>query len=233
MVEAHDPWVLLGAIAQATERMRLGTMVTPLSRRRPRVVAKHLTTLDHLSGGRAVLGVGLGDPPDLDFSDFGDEPSYRVRAAITDEALTVIAALLGEGRVAHHGEPPRRQASVRPLPVQRPRIPIWVAGRAPHTLPLRGRSAGTATSRSPTTFLAPEALAAYVGPPPHDGWDLVAQWTTGIHAGGVRGGRRDLADALGLAEGGRVARRAPRAGHRRAGVTAVPPLGVEPRLNRF
>jgi alkanesulfonate monooxygenase SsuD/methylene tetrahydromethanopterin reductase-like flavin-dependent oxidoreductase (luciferase family) len=49
--EIHDPWVLLGAIAQATERMLLGTMVTPLSRRRPWVVAKHLVTLDHLSGG--------------------------------------------------------------------------------------------------------------------------------------------------------------------------------------
>ena len=61
--EVHDPWVLLGAIAQETERMLLGTMVTPLSRRRPWVVAKHLVTLDHLSGGRAVLGVGLGEPP--------------------------------------------------------------------------------------------------------------------------------------------------------------------------
>jgi len=81
-VEVHDPWVLLGAIATATSRMRIGTMVTPLSRRRPAVVAKHLVTLDHLSGGRATLGVGLGDPPDLDFSDFGDEPSYAVRAAV-------------------------------------------------------------------------------------------------------------------------------------------------------
>jgi alkanesulfonate monooxygenase SsuD/methylene tetrahydromethanopterin reductase-like flavin-dependent oxidoreductase (luciferase family) len=87
LVDVHDPWVLLGAIAGRTERMRLGTMVTPLSRRRPQVVAKHLVTLDHLTGGRATLGVGLGDPPDLDFSDFGDEASYRVLAAATDEAL--------------------------------------------------------------------------------------------------------------------------------------------------
>ena len=61
-VDAHDPWVLLGAIAQETERVRLGTMVTPLSRRRPQLVAKHLTTLDHLSGGRAILGVGPRRP---------------------------------------------------------------------------------------------------------------------------------------------------------------------------
>ena len=85
--DVHDPWVLLGAIALVTERMLLGTMVTPLSRRRPWVVAKHLVTLDHLSGGRAVLGVGLGEPPDLDFGDVGDEADARVRAAILEEAL--------------------------------------------------------------------------------------------------------------------------------------------------
>src|SRR6478735_1548340 len=101
------------------EVVRLGTMVTPLSRRRPQVVAKHVTTLDHLSGGRAVLGVGLGDPPDLDFSDFGDEASYRVRAEITDEALTVLGGLLGDGRVSHHGSHLDVEASLRPLPLQR------------------------------------------------------------------------------------------------------------------
>ena len=131
VVDAHDPWVLLGAIARETERLRLGTMVTPLSRRRPQVVAKHVTTLDHLSGGRAVLGVGLGDPPDLDFSDFGDEASYRVRAEITDEALTVLG---GPGR--RPGLPPR----------QPPRCG-GVAAPAPGTTtadPDLGRGAGTA-----------------------------------------------------------------------------------------
>ncbi|HYZ97895.1 MAG TPA: LLM class flavin-dependent oxidoreductase, partial [Acidimicrobiales bacterium] len=67
-LDVQDPWVLLGAMAQATERVRLGTLVTPLARRRPWVVAKQLTTLDHLSAGRAVLGVGLGEPPDDDFA---------------------------------------------------------------------------------------------------------------------------------------------------------------------
>lgn len=182
VVEAHDPWVLLGALAQETERMRLGTMVTPLSRRRPQVVAKHLTTLDHLSGGRATLGVGLGDPPDLDFSDFGDESSYRVRAAITDEALTVIAGLLGEGRVAFHGEHFDVEASVRPLPVQRPRIPIWVAGRAPHTRPLARAKRWDGYVPISNDVLSPDALAAYVGPHPRDDWDLVAQWAPGFTA---------------------------------------------------
>src|SRR4029450_7309269 len=71
-LDIHDPWVLLGAMAAQTSRVRLGTLVTPLSRRRPWVVAKHLITLDHLTGGRAVLGVGLGEPPDGGFGGFGD-----------------------------------------------------------------------------------------------------------------------------------------------------------------
>jgi alkanesulfonate monooxygenase SsuD/methylene tetrahydromethanopterin reductase-like flavin-dependent oxidoreductase (luciferase family) len=182
VVEAHDPWVLLGAIAQQTERLRLGTMITPLSRRRPQMVAKHVMTLDHLSGGRAVLGVGLGDPPDLDFSDFGDQASYKVRAAMTDEALAVVAGLLGEGRVSFHGEHYDVEASVRPLPVQRPRIPIWVAGRAPNTRPLARAKAWDGYVPIASPFLTPEQLASYVGAHPRDGWDLVAQWTPGFTA---------------------------------------------------
>jgi len=170
VVDVHDPWVLLGAIAQQTERVRLGSMVTPLSRRRPQVVAKHLTTLDHLSGGRAVLGVGLGDPPDLDFSDFGDEASYRVRAEITDEALAVLAALLGDG-----------PTSLRPRPVQ-PRIPVWVAGRAPHLRPLARAKRWDGFVPIADPFLSPTDLAAYVGEHPRDGWDLVAQWAPGVPA---------------------------------------------------
>ena len=173
-VEVHDPWVLLGAIATATERLRIGTMVTPLSRRRPAVVAKHLVTLDHLSSGRVTLGVGLGDPPTHDFADFGDEPSYSVRAAITDEALTVLSGLLA-GSVSHHGEHLDAEATMRPGPVQA-HIPIWIAGRAPNAKPLaRARTwDGYVPIASP--FLTPDALTAYVGPHPHDDWDLVVQW---------------------------------------------------------
>src|SRR5207342_1381568 len=90
--DVHDPWVLLGAIAQ---------------------VAEHLVTLDHLSGGRAVLGVGLGEPPDVDFGDFGDEADARVRAAILDEALDVVAGLVGDGRVELDGSHHRVDATMR------------------------------------------------------------------------------------------------------------------------
>jgi alkanesulfonate monooxygenase SsuD/methylene tetrahydromethanopterin reductase-like flavin-dependent oxidoreductase (luciferase family) len=91
--DVHDPWVLLGAVAAGTERVRLGTLVTPLARRRPWVVAKHVTTLDHLSHGRAVLGVGLGEPPDADFADFGDPGDPVHRGALLDEGLTLLDGL--------------------------------------------------------------------------------------------------------------------------------------------
>jgi len=57
-----DPWVVLGAVAARTDRIRLGTCVTPLARRRPGKVARETATLDRLSSGRLVLGVGLGHP---------------------------------------------------------------------------------------------------------------------------------------------------------------------------
>src|SRR5919106_687642 len=57
---AADPWVTLSAIAQATERIKLGTAVTPVARRRPQVLANQVATLDVLSGGRVIFGDGLG-----------------------------------------------------------------------------------------------------------------------------------------------------------------------------
>ena len=179
--EIHDPWVLLGAIAQETERIRLGTMVTPLSRRRPWVVAKHLVTLDHLSGGRAVLGVGLGEPRTHDFAELGDEADPRIRAAMLDEALDVLGGLLGDGRVDHQGEHFQVTASMRPPPVQRPRVPIWVAGVAPNRQPLE-RARRWDGYVPIGDGLEPDALAALVGPPPRDGWDLVVPWADGVPA---------------------------------------------------
>jgi alkanesulfonate monooxygenase SsuD/methylene tetrahydromethanopterin reductase-like flavin-dependent oxidoreductase (luciferase family) len=164
-VEVHDPWVLLGAIATHTSQIRIGTMVTPISRRRPQVLAKHLMTLDHLSDGRVTVGIGLGDPPDLDFSDFGDEPSYRERGRITDDALNVLHELLGPGRSTFH-----------PAPVQRPRVPIWIAGRHPSSRPLERARRWDGYAPLLPEALDPASIAAYVGPHPHDDWDLVVPW---------------------------------------------------------
>lgn len=173
----HDPWVLLGAIAQATERVRLGTLVTPLSRRRLQVVAKHVLTLDHLSGGRVSFAVGLGEPPTEDFADFGDEADPRIRAAMLDEGLDVLDQLLRGDFVDHDGAHYHVKAHLRPGPVQRPRPPIWVAGVVPHRRPLRRarRWEGVAPVGG-GELLTPDALAAYLSSDDEhapEGWDVV------------------------------------------------------------
>jgi alkanesulfonate monooxygenase SsuD/methylene tetrahydromethanopterin reductase-like flavin-dependent oxidoreductase (luciferase family) len=184
-VATLDPWVVLGAMAARTTRVRLGTLVTPLSRRRPHVVAKQLVTLDHLSGGRAVLGVGLGEPPDRDFADLGDEADPRVRAAMLDEALEVIDGLLS-GPVSHHGDHYDVEAEYRPLPVQRPRPPIWVAGVMPNRRPLaRARRWDGVVPLAADSGGTPDELAAYLasdGRTAREGWDVVAHWDEGVTA---------------------------------------------------
>jgi probable F420-dependent oxidoreductase len=137
-IPTYDPWVALAAMALATSRVRLGTMVTVPARRRPWKLAREAVTLDHLSGGRLILGVGLGDPNDTTFASFGEETDLAARAAMTDEALEVLAGLWTgepfryEGRHYRVGE-----ITCLPPPVQRPRIPIWIGGAYPNRGPLR------------------------------------------------------------------------------------------------
>ena len=181
-LDVHDPWVLLGAMAVRTERVILGPVVTPLARRRPWVVAKQLTTLDHVSGGRALLGVGLGDGDD--FGPFGDEEDRRTRAEMLDEGLELVDRLLSGEPVVHEGNHYRVDAHVLPAPVQRPRPPVWVAAVAPHRRPLR--RAARWDGVVPIGFdhyLTPELLASYlrgVERPP--GWDVVASAVPGVPA---------------------------------------------------
>ncbi len=178
----HDPWVLLGAIAHCTERVRLGTLVTPLSRRRPWIVARSLTTLDHLSGGRAVLSVGLGEPPDRDFADFGDESDPKRRAAMLDDGLDLVDQLLRGGPVVHHSASYDVEADLRPPPLQRPRPPIWVAGVVPNSRPLaRARRWDGVVPIGSRELLEPESLADYLGDV-KPGWDVVAPWAPGVPA---------------------------------------------------
>jgi alkanesulfonate monooxygenase SsuD/methylene tetrahydromethanopterin reductase-like flavin-dependent oxidoreductase (luciferase family) len=184
-LDVHDPWVLLGAIAQATTHVRLGTMVTPLARRRPQVVAKQVVTLDHLSGGRAVLGVGLGEPPGDEFEAFGDPGDARVRARRLDESLAAIDLLWRAEAVRYHGELVHLDAELHPGPVQRPRPPIWVAGVWPHRRPLaRAAQWDGVVPLDPNDLCPPARVAevvAVVGQHRDDltGFDVVAMWAPG------------------------------------------------------
>jgi alkanesulfonate monooxygenase SsuD/methylene tetrahydromethanopterin reductase-like flavin-dependent oxidoreductase (luciferase family) len=137
-LETADPWTMLGAISVVTDRIRLGTMITPLPRRRPWVVARQATTVDHLSQGRLVLGVGIGSPADEEFGRFGEPTDARVRADMLDEALGVLQGIWGGEPFAHQGTHYHIAETVfAPRPMQTPSIPIWVAAEWPNRRPLR------------------------------------------------------------------------------------------------
>ena len=138
VTEVADPWIVLAAAATATERLRLGPMVTPLARRRPAKLIRETVTLDQLSGGRLTLGVGLGGDRSRELSGTGEQTDDRERARMLDEALEVLEAGW-TGDVVHHRGDHYVVDGVRflPRPVQRPRIPIWVAVRGGNRRPLR------------------------------------------------------------------------------------------------
>jgi alkanesulfonate monooxygenase SsuD/methylene tetrahydromethanopterin reductase-like flavin-dependent oxidoreductase (luciferase family) len=182
-LDLHDPWVLLGALAQTTSRVRLGAMVTPLPRRRPWKFAREVITLDHLSHGRVIVGAGLGFPPDADFEVFGDEPDERIRGAQLDEGLNLVSALWSGEDVVHGGEHYQADARFTPLPVQRPHPPVWIACSWPKRAGMvRARSwQGIVPISADGEPLAPRTIAEIVdalGPVP-DGFDVVAAWAPG------------------------------------------------------
>ncbi|WP_326691644.1 MULTISPECIES: LLM class flavin-dependent oxidoreductase [unclassified Streptomyces] len=133
-----DPWMLLTAAALATSRIRLGTLVTPVARRRPQQLARQVATLDTLSGGRVVFGAGLGGPVEDEFGSFGEPTDPVVLAERLDEGLDLLNRFWTGEQVNHHGRHYEvRDVTLLPATVQRPRPPVWVAGFWPHRPPMR------------------------------------------------------------------------------------------------
>jgi alkanesulfonate monooxygenase SsuD/methylene tetrahydromethanopterin reductase-like flavin-dependent oxidoreductase (luciferase family) len=136
-----DAWVILGAIAARTQRIRLGTMLTPPSRMRPWKLASEVATLDQLSGGRAILSVGLG-ALEVGFATFGEETDRKTRAELMDESLAIMTRLWSgqpftfEGRHYRISDyQPQSDWAIRP--VQQPHPPVWVVGAWPHERSMR------------------------------------------------------------------------------------------------
>jgi hypothetical protein len=139
-VWSTDPWVTLGAIAAVTERVRIGVMITPVTRRRPWKLASETATVDRLSGGRLILAVGLG-ALDTGFTKFGEETDRKIRAERLDEGLDIITGLWKGLPFAYDGKhyhvKPEALHLTCPPPVQQPRIPIWVVGAWPRMKSMR------------------------------------------------------------------------------------------------
>jgi len=132
-----DPTVQLAAIAMATKRIKFGPMVTPLPRRHPWKLAREAMTLDNLSGGRFILGIGLGGNWFNELSTFGYPADDVVRAEILDEGLAVVAGLMSGEPFSFAGKHYTvTLTQFSPKPIQS-RIPIWIAGTWPRPRPFR------------------------------------------------------------------------------------------------
>jgi len=133
-----DPWITLAAIAVRTEKIRIGTTVTPLPRRRPQVVAREVATLDILSNGRFILGVGLGGSFENDYRAFGEGIDLKVRAEKLDESLAILEGLWSGEPFSFYGKHYTiDEVTFNPRPIQQPRVTIWCAGTWPIKAPFR------------------------------------------------------------------------------------------------
>ncbi|MBV9283459.1 MAG: LLM class flavin-dependent oxidoreductase [Acidimicrobiia bacterium] len=150
--DVYDPLAGLAALARLTTQVRLGLLVTSVPLRPPSVLAKALSTLDVVSGGRLIAGLGAGNyAPELDAAGVGLEPP-RTRLERLEEAIDVLDGLFAGGPFTYHGRHYRTQnARCLPRPVQRPRPPIWIGGKGDRLLDLCARRA--------------------------DGWNTVWAWT--------------------------------------------------------
>lgn len=128
-----EAWMLLTAAAMRTQRIKLGTMITPISRLRPWELASKTVTLDHLSNGRVILSVGLG-AVDTGFVEFGEVTDRKTRAELLDEGLDILTGLWrGQpfNYAGKHYHIKETKFYPPPPPIQQPRIPIWVVGAWP------------------------------------------------------------------------------------------------------
>ncbi|MHA2296640.1 MAG: LLM class flavin-dependent oxidoreductase [Candidatus Hodarchaeales archaeon] len=132
-----DPWIALSAIAMKTEKIHIGPLITPLPRRKPWKVARESVSLDHLSNGRLILGVGLG-APDTDYSSFGEDIGAKIRAKKLDEGLDILIGLWSGEPFSFSGEIySLEELTFLPKAIQTPQIPIWVGGGWPNKKPFR------------------------------------------------------------------------------------------------
>lgn len=131
-----DPFVALAAAAVKTKKILLGTTVTPVPRRRPWKLASECVTLDHLSNGRVVLGMGLGIPHELKL--MNEETNPKIQARMVTEQLEILNGLWSGEDFSFEGEFYKLdKVKMLPKPVQQPRIKLWGAGTWPNKGPFK------------------------------------------------------------------------------------------------
>ena len=158
--ETLDSWVTLAHFAAMTDRIRLGTLVTPIPLRPPQLLAKMVSTVDVLSGGRSFLGVGAGWSKE-EFGAFSQWDESRVRVEKVDEGVALIKKLWTGLAVDFEGKHYRvKQAILLPKPVQKPHPPLLFGGKGPRMLKLAGKQADICfiAQEKPEDFLAAKAV---------------------------------------------------------------------------
>lgn len=138
----HEAWALLASLAERTSRIRLGILVASNTFRHPAVLLKSAVTVDHISGGRLILGLGTGWHAD-EHRRYGiDLPEPPERVDRFAEAVEIISLLMSQERTTYHGRHYRLDdAPLEPRPLQSPRIPILIAAHRPRMLRLAARFA--------------------------------------------------------------------------------------------
>jgi alkanesulfonate monooxygenase SsuD/methylene tetrahydromethanopterin reductase-like flavin-dependent oxidoreductase (luciferase family) len=198
--DVSDALVELSEVALATERLRIGAMVSAVSRLRPETFAQQTATLDRLSGGRLVVGVGLGNPSEQ-FTAFGHAADINVRAAMVDEFLDLLTRLWSGSTVDFHGAYYTAARVSMTAPLQSPRIPIWIGADSRHRAPRRRAARWDgfipASDQWPDVVIPPEDYEAAVADirsmrPPGQPFDVVVI--------GDGAGTRPTADAIGAYE---------------------------------
>jgi alkanesulfonate monooxygenase SsuD/methylene tetrahydromethanopterin reductase-like flavin-dependent oxidoreductase (luciferase family) len=198
--DTYDPWVVMAALAMRTERVTLGAIVTPPSRRRPWKLARETLTLDVLSNGRLVLPVGLGALDDAAFGNVGEPTDARTRAELLDETLAILDGLRSGEPFGFEGRHYRFEPmTFRPRPVRAPRIPVWVVatGTSERSMARAARWDGLVTQVSSAPELAPITAFLDRARPSwrEDGFELVAQGSTSQDVAAAAETVRPWADA--------------------------------------
>ena len=198
-----DAWTALGAIAQATDRILLGPTVTPLPRRRPWIVARQASTVSRLSGGRLILGVGLGPVRSADFSHFGEVSDLATRASMLTEGLDIVRAVWS-GRALEHGGT-HYKVTLDPVTPEPHPIPIWMASSARKPAVIRRAASCDGIFPIAENRMRPEEVAEVVsslhraGLPEDRPYDVAI---SGKASEAWDAANRDRVDLGGLAEAG-------------------------------
>ena len=135
-----DPWIALTVIATHSTKIKLGTTITPLARRRPWKLARETVSIDYLSKGRLIISVGLGEPVRIEYGAFGEETNKKVLGEKLDESLDILQGLWSGKMFEYEGKHYKiEKLKCLPRSFQQPRIKVWVGGQWPNKKPfIRG-----------------------------------------------------------------------------------------------